>query len=103
MYATMVIWLLMSTVSELRFFVVISRNVSPSALDACGKDNKTVFGFFFFKSFVSVAYESLLVSNCVEKKIKSRDNAILKGVITRKNALERGVEMRYYAFMHKKA
>ena len=50
-------------------FVVISRNVSPSALDAFAKDNKTVFGvFFFFKNFVSIAYESPFVSNCIEKK-----------------------------------
>ena len=30
-------------------FVVISRNVSPSALDACAKDNQTLFGFFSSK------------------------------------------------------
>ena len=50
-----------------------------------------------------VYYESLLVSNCEEKKkVKKRNNVFLKGVITRKrryNAKWKGV---ITPFMHKK-
>ena len=86
----------MITVSEIWFFVVISWNVNPSALDACAKDNKTVFGFFLLQKFRICRIQKPISIQLHREK--SRYNDILKGVITRKNALERGVEMRYYAF-----
>ena len=53
--------------------------------------SKTFFvSLKFFSVPLAMHYESLLVSNCVEKKkVKRRYNAFLKGVITRKGIITR--------------